>query len=116
MRRVLALSLAFGGLVAPFAVVPFAHAGTGDVQSVDSTAYCDKGVMYSGEWVYDGAVAVRENGPPIGTNLQVLGGPYAGRVLTVEDHIQWGSDFDIWMADCNAAVNYGHQLIQIQQV
>lgn len=70
--------------------------------------------MANGERVHDGAVAM--NGVPFGTRFEVLSGPYAGRVLTVKDRIGHSSEFDIWMASCDAALNYGRRRISIRQV
>ena len=41
----------------------------------------------------------------------MLAGPLAGTVLTVNDRIGWGSEFDIWFATCAEAVAYGRHPI-----
>lgn len=104
----LALVLAFS--VWLWWVDPAGADGGGKVYNVSSTAYDDWGLMASGNYVYDGAVAC--NFLPLGTRTLVLSGSYAGRVLVVEDRIGWGSEYDIWMA--TGALQYGRQQIMIQ--
>ncbi len=82
--------------------------------TVDSTAYCDRGTMADGNETHDGAVAM--NDVEFGTQYMILSGPLHGKVVTVEDRIVSGSQFDIWMEDCDAAIQYGRQQIQIQQL
>ncbi|MEX2588034.1 MAG: hypothetical protein WD602_08600 [Actinomycetota bacterium] len=82
---------------------------------VESTAYCLTGTMASGKPVYDGAAAM--NGVPLGTRYQVVSGPQAGKVYTVEDRIGHSSEFDIaFPGDCDAAVAYGRRIINIEPV
>lgn len=86
--------------------------------SVESTAYCLQGQMASGRWVYDGAVAMNyypgtNVRVPFGTRFRVDNGPMAGRVVTVEDRIGYGTQFDFWMYSCNSAINYGRRYIQV---
>jgi 3D (Asp-Asp-Asp) domain-containing protein len=85
------------------------------VLEVDSTAYCDKGITFCGTETHDGVVAVPD---PVqcGTQFKILSGPLTGKVVTVEDRVVSGSQFDIWMEDCDAAIQYGRQRIQIQQL
>lgn len=92
----------------------FSGASGSEIRSVSSTAYCLQGRMANGEWVHDGAAAM--NNVPFGSQWQVLDGTMAGRVFTVKDRIGSGSEFDIWMYDCNAAIRYGRQQIRIQRV
>lgn len=109
-------------LLRPFAVIAlvvsvsacFSTDGGGEIRSVSSTAYCLQGVMANGEWVHDGAAAM--NDVAFGSQWLVLDGTMAGRVFTVKDRIGSGSDFDIWIYDCNAAIRYGRQHIRIQRV
>jgi hypothetical protein len=35
-------------------------------------------------------------------------------VLTITDRIGWGSELDIWFADCDAATTYGRQTVRIE--
>ena len=91
-----------------------ASAPTGPTLTVSSTAYCLQGTMANGQTVHAGAVAM--NGPAFGTQYRVLNGPMAGSVLTVSDRIGHSSQFDVWMASCDAAIAYGRQTITIQQV
>jgi hypothetical protein len=99
-------------------VVASAPAGAGSVRSVSSTAYCETGGMYSGKRTYSGAVAVTgaalASDMPLGSRWAVLSGPASGRVLTVEDKIGHGSEFDIAMpGDCAGARVYGRRQIRI---
>lgn len=81
---------------------------------VDSTAYCDHGVMANGEWTSDGMVAM--NGVGFGEKWRVLDGPMAGRVFRVADRIGHSSSFDLWLPTCDEARQYGRQQIQIERV
>lgn len=82
---------------------------------VESTAYCLTGTMASGKAVYDGAAAM--NGVPLGTKYQVVNGPEAGKIFTIEDRIGHSSDFDIaYPGDCDAAIEYGRRIINIEPV
>lgn len=79
-----------------------------------STAYtlCSSGsVMADGTRVRAGSVA--SNRHPLGTRLEVLDGPAAGR-YTVRDRIGHGSDLDIWMASCSAAIAYGRRVVRVR--
>ncbi len=82
---------------------------------VESTAYCLTGTMASGKAVYEGAAAM--NGVPLGTKYQVVSGPEAGKIYTIEDRIGHSSDFDIaYPGDCDAAIEYGRRTIRIEPV
>lgn len=91
---------------------PHPRVSQGGVRSVNSTCYNLRGTMASGKRVYAGAVAM--NGVPFGTRYEVLSGPAAGRVLTVEDRIGHGSQFDIWMS--SGCSSYGRRQITIRRV
>lgn len=82
---------------------------------MNSTAYCLTGTMKSGRAVYDGAVAVpRSDWAALhGTSWRILDGPLVGKVVTVEDQIWHGAEFDIWMPSCAAALAYGRHTIRI---
>lgn len=83
--------------------------------SVESTAYCLTGTMASGKAVYEGAAAM--NGVPLGAQYQVVDGPQAGTIYTIEDRISHSSDFDIaFPGDCEAAIQYGRRTINIEPV
>lgn len=82
---------------------------------VESTAYCLTGTMASGKEVYEGAAAM--NGVPLGSKYQILNGPEAGNVYTIEDRISHSSEFDIaYPGDCDAAIEYGRRTIKIEPV
>lgn len=76
--------------------------------TVNSTAYCLTGTMASGKQVYDGAVAM--NGVALGTEVYV---PSLDRTFIVEDRIGHSSSFDIWMSNCNEALNWGRRNLEI---
>jgi 3D (Asp-Asp-Asp) domain-containing protein len=103
-------------LVGILAVIVPARTGSADgntgIYWVNSTAYALPGGMANGQTVHDGAVAC--NFLPFGTRVLVLDGSLAGRILTVEDRIGWGSDFDIWLPSEAACMAYGRQHISIQ--
>lgn len=82
---------------------------------VESTAYCLTGTMASGKKVYEGAAAM--NGVPLGTKYQIINGPEAGKIYTIEDRISHSSEFDIaYPGDCDAAIEYGRRTIKIERV
>jgi len=84
------------------------------IRTVESTAYCLRGTMANGRRTHDGAVAM--NGVPFGTRFRILSGPLRGKIVTVEDRIGSGSQFDIWMSSCSAARQYGRRTIRIEQL
>jgi hypothetical protein len=86
--------------------------GTGDIRTVQSTAYCLTGVMANGQHTHRGAVAM--NGVPLGSRWRDLS---TGAVYTVEDRIGHGSGFDIAMpGDCDTARAYGRRTITVERV
>lgn len=79
-----------------------------------STAYslCSSGtVMADGTRVRAGSVA--SNRHALGTRVEVLDGPAAGR-YTVRDRIGRGSELDIWMASCSGAIAYGRRVVGVR--
>lgn len=51
------------------------------------------------------------NGVPFSSRWRVV---ETGQVLTVEDRIGSGSEFDIWMPSCRAAIQYGRKTVHIE--
>jgi 3D (Asp-Asp-Asp) domain-containing protein len=90
------------------APAPAMGIGPSGARRVASTAYCLKGHMADGQVVHSSAVAM--NGVPLGSRFQVL---ETGVIYTVEDRIGSGSQFDIWMSSCAAAVQYGRRNITL---
>lgn len=86
--------------------------------SVDSTAYCGRQSMKSGRQAYDGAVAVPRSAWKTlhGTRWQILDGPLAGKIVTVEDQIGHGSEFDVWRPSCGEARGYGRHQIHVRRL
>ena len=81
----------------------------------NSTAYClPRGqTMANGRGTHDGAVAVPRS-ESLGRWYQVRSGPLKGKVLHAEDHIGFGSQFDIWMS--SGCSQYGRRNILIVQI
>ena len=80
------------------------------VVTLNASAYCDKGITASGEYVRDGFCAVdRINGVlcPFGTRIILPD----GRVLIVKDRFGAGHNnhLDIWMASENDCWNFGRR-------
>jgi len=93
----------------------------GNQYTVNSTAYCDQGQMADGNYVHDGAVAMNtypgtNQWVPFGEHFRIETGPLAGKYLTVEDRIGYGSQFDIWIYSCGAALNYGRNYITVTDI
>lgn len=99
----------------PVAVPRPQVATTGDIRTVDSTAYSETGVGACGGLVGPGTVAMGygRDHSHCGQRWRVLTGPFAGQVLTVADTIGHGSEFDIWTPNDDA---YGRHEIQIVRV
>ncbi len=69
--------------------------------------------MANGKKVHDGAVAV-VRGWSLGHWYQIRSGPLKGKILHGEDHIGYGSQFDIWMpGGCN---QYGRRSIVVAEI
>lgn len=82
--------------------------GTG---SLNSTAYCEAGLMANGHRTYRGAVA--GNRWPLGTRLWVADSPYGAGVFEVADHIGHGSELDFAMpGDCTGARSWGRRDVE----
>lgn len=81
---------------------------------LESTAYGLTGRMSNGRYTHDGAVAVPRSWP-LGGWYQVRSGPLKGKVLHAEDHIGWGSQFDIWMPYSRTA-QYGRRTILVARI
>lgn len=83
------------------------------VVTLESTAYCDRGITASGEPVREGVCAVdRINGVlcPFGTRIILPD----GRVLIVKDRFGAGHNnhLDIWMASENECWNFGRRWLR----
>ena len=83
------------------------------VVTLESTAYCDRGITASGEPVREGICAVdRINGVlcPFGTRIILPD----GRVLIVKDRFGAGHNnhLDIWMASENECWNFGRRWLR----
>lgn len=111
MRALLAASTALVSLVAPTAAEARAEK-LGPSVMVGSTAYCLTGTMANGEGVHRGAVA--SNMHPLGTLLKFKRRVWVGgikqRYFRVKDRIGHGSQLDVWLPSCGAAIVYGRQL------
>ena len=81
------------------------------VVTLNASAYCDRGITASGEYVRDGICAVDKiNGVlvPFGAKVVLPD----GKVLVVKDRLGGGSlnnHLDIWMASENDCWQFGRQ-------
>lgn len=80
------------------------------IVTLQCTAYCDRGITASGEYVHDGICAMdRVNGQvvPFGTKVILPN----GKVLIVKDRFGAGHNnhLDIWMANENDCWNFGRR-------
>jgi hypothetical protein len=81
-----------------------------DYRNVDSTAYCEHGVMANGQQTHAGVAAA--NNLRLGTRIQLVGrvtGPNGRRRYTIGDRIGSSSSLDLWVSDCNAARAFGRR-------
>jgi hypothetical protein len=77
---------------------------------VDSTAYCENGLMANGHHTHPGAAAA--NNLRLGTRIRLVGkvtGPNGRRRYTISDRIGSQSSLDLWVSDCNAARAFGRR-------
>ena len=80
------------------------------IVTLNASAYCDKGITASGEYVREGICAMdRVNGKvvPFGTKVILPN----GKVLIVKDRFGAGHNnhIDIWMASENACWQFGRR-------
>lgn len=93
-------------------VVPATAVARGRHYSVQSTAYspCSSGtIMANGQHTHWGAVA--NNFLPLGTRIRMDHRVRGRRWFTVEDRIGHGSQLDIFMPSCAAAIQWGRRQI-----
>jgi 3D (Asp-Asp-Asp) domain-containing protein len=79
-----------------------------DYRNVDTTSFCEKGIMANGQQTHPGVAAA--NNLRLGTRIQLVGrqaGPYGQRRYIIEDRIGSGSSLDLWVSDCSAARRFG---------
>lgn len=89
---------------------PRRSTGTGSL--LQSTSYCETGLMANGHRTYRGAVA--GNRWPLGTRLHVSNSPYGPGTFTVTDRIGHGSQLDFAIpGDCTAARTWGRRSIRV---
>lgn len=77
-----------------------------------STAYspCSSGkVMADGSRTRWGSVA--QNTLRLGTRIRLTHPVHGRRTFTVRDRIGSGTQLDIWMPDCRAAIQYGRRRV-----
>ena len=80
------------------------------IVTLNASAYCDKGITASGEYVREGICAVdRINGVLVPFNTKII--LPNGKVLIVKDRFGAGHNnhLDIWMASENDCWNFGRR-------
>lgn len=85
--------------------------------TLNASAYCDRGITASGEYVRDGICAMdRVNGMVVPFNSKVY--LPDGRVLIVKDRFGAGHNnhLDIWMASENDCWNFGRRNLRCKIV
>src|SRR5215813_8969886 len=82
---------------------------------VRATAYCQSGRTKSGEPVRTGIVAADPRVLPIGTRLEIVGGPSSG-IYTVMDTgaAVKGRRIDIFIPNCSRARRFGAQTLSVR--
>lgn len=87
-------------------------ASSGEVRTVNSTAYCLTSPTANGERGYPGSVAM--NGVPFGSKWRIVG---TDTVYRVNDRIGHGSQFDVWVSSCSYATDvYGRKTLTIERI
>lgn len=87
------------------------------IATLECTAYCDKGITASGEYVRDGICAVdRINGVLVPFGAKVI--LPNGRVLVVKDRFGAGHNnhLDIWMPSEDECWKFGRRLLRCKIV
>jgi len=80
-----------------------------------ATAYCLKGRTASGKLVRKGIIAADPRILPLGSNVTILHGPYAGDYLVADTGGKIkGNRIDIWMASCAEAVRFGKRSLMLR--
>jgi len=87
--------------------------GTGSL--LNTTSYCETGLMADGHHTYKGAVAA--NRWPLGTMLRVSDSPYGPGLYRVADHYGRGTQLDFAMpGDCDGARAWGRRDVLVEVV
>ena len=87
------------------------------VLKVEATAYCTEGETASGEYTRRGIVAADPRVLPLGSRIRVDGlGRRHSRTYDVADtgRLVKGREIDIFMADCDAAKEFGRQPARVR--
>jgi len=87
------------------------------VLQVEATAYCTEGETASGAQTRRGIVAADPSVIPLGSRIRVDGlGRRHSRTYEVEDtgRLVKGREIDIFMADCDAAKEFGRQPARVR--
>jgi 3D (Asp-Asp-Asp) domain-containing protein len=80
-----------------------------------ATAYCLRGRTASGKFVRKGIIAADPRVLPLGTNVTILHGPYAGDYLVADTGGKIkGKRIDIWMASCSEAIRFGYRSVMLR--
>jgi 3D (Asp-Asp-Asp) domain-containing protein len=83
--------------------------------SFKATAYCLRGRTASGAMVRKGIIAADPRVLPLGSNVTILKGPYAGDYLVADTGGKIkGNRIDIWMASCSEAMRFGVRSVLLQ--
>ena len=114
----------FGGvltatLLLGYAMVEATHAEVRrrQILQVEATAYCTEGETASGVQTRRGIVAADPRVIPLGSRIRVDGlGRRHSRTYDVEDtgRLVKGREIDIFMADCDAAKEFGRQTARVR--
>ena len=96
---------------------PHAEVRRRQVLQVEATAYCTEGETASGVQTRRGIVAADPRVIPLGSRIRVDGlGRRHSRTYDVEDtgRLVKGREIDIFMADCDAAKEFGRQTARVR--
>jgi 3D (Asp-Asp-Asp) domain-containing protein len=80
-----------------------------------ATAYCLRGKTASGKLVRKGIIAADPRVLPLGSNVTILHGPYAGDYLVADTGGKIkGNRIDIWMSSCSEAIRFGKRPLMLR--
>jgi 3D (Asp-Asp-Asp) domain-containing protein len=117
MARIFAEGLALTMLLGCVSIEPADAQGRRPTLKVEATAYCIEGETASGEQTRRGIVAADPRVIPLGSRIRVDGlGRRHSRTYDVEDtgRLVKGREIDIFMADCDAAKEFGRQPARVR--
>ena len=77
--------------------------------TVEATSYCEHGLMADGGQTKPGVAAVLPSGLPLGSKIKLTRKVFGRKTFFIRDHIDHGSQLDLWNSSCSKAVLFGRR-------